>query len=99
MRKVIVEPGQTMLDIALQYTGSAMGIVTIAKANKLSIGEPLEPGTILLIGDVVDMGMYEAMTRVNVHVASLWPIGIFPKVIIPPSGIGVMIIGTTFEIA
>jgi len=48
---MIVSNSQSLLDIALQYTGSAETALDIALANGISLSDDLEPGATLTLPD------------------------------------------------
>lgn len=49
MSKVIVQAGQTPIDIAMQSTGLPTDIITVANLNGLSMTADLMPGTELTV--------------------------------------------------
>lgn len=49
MNKVIVQKGQSLLDISVQVSGTIENVFVIAKANELSITDELPTGMELLI--------------------------------------------------
>lgn len=50
----VVKAGQRLIDIAIQYLGSAEGLVSLAQLNNLSVGETLVPGTVLQLPAVIN---------------------------------------------
>lgn len=46
---VVVESGQTLMDLAIQIYGNANSIIDLAKDNGLSITDELTPGTTLQV--------------------------------------------------
>lgn len=53
MRTVRVVPKQTMLDIAVQEYGDMSAMLLIARANDISPTADLQPGTELMLPDLV----------------------------------------------
>ena len=49
MIKVLVEAGQTIMDVAIQEYGSAAGFVTLCQDNNLEFDDELDPGNAVLI--------------------------------------------------
>jgi nucleoid-associated protein YgaU len=54
MTSAIVQPGQSLWDIAVQYAGSAQAAFQIAQANGLGVSDLLTPGQVLQIPEVLD---------------------------------------------
>jgi len=54
MNKVTVQPGQTLLDIAIQSAGSAEASVLLAQLNGLGVTDVLTAGMVLDLPDVID---------------------------------------------
>lgn len=50
---VTVLHNQSLLDIAIQHTGSAANVFLIAKANGLAVSDEITPGDGLIIPDTV----------------------------------------------
>lgn len=46
---ILVESGQTLMDLAIQYYGNASAVVELAADNGLAITDELEPGETLNI--------------------------------------------------
>lgn len=53
----IVQPGQRLLDIAIQYLGSAEGVVSLAQLNGLSVTDGPPAGTVLKLPAVLDQSV------------------------------------------
>lgn len=53
MRAITVTYGQTLIDIALQEYGCYEAVTLLMEDNQLGLGELLEPGTSILIRDVI----------------------------------------------
>jgi hypothetical protein len=53
MRKVTIKKQQTLIDVALQYCGNADAISEIASLNDLELTQELEPGTVLMVPDIL----------------------------------------------
>lgn len=49
MKEVIVQEGDTLIDLALIYYGSITAVVMLAKSNDLSVSSNLTPGQKLLV--------------------------------------------------
>lgn len=49
----IVLHNQSLLDIAIQHTGSVANVFLIAQANGLAVSDEITPGTDLIIPDTV----------------------------------------------
>ena len=54
MRSIIVEPGQTMADIAIQWCGSLAAWPLIAELNGLGFTDVLTAGTSIIVPEVTD---------------------------------------------
>jgi hypothetical protein len=50
--EIIVLHNQSLLDIAIQHTGSVFNAFAIALANNLSVSESVAPGTVLFLPEV-----------------------------------------------
>lgn len=50
-KEIFISEGQTLLDIAIQETGSISTVFEIAEANGLNISDVLEPGKKMIIPD------------------------------------------------
>lgn len=59
MGTVIVKDRQTLLDIALQTSGSMEAVVDLALANGLSITDELSDGRVLETVEVIDAAVVE----------------------------------------
>lgn len=46
---IVVEPGQTLLDVALNHFGNAAAVLELAKINGLSATDEVAPGTKLIV--------------------------------------------------
>lgn len=97
MQKVAVLSGQSLYDIAIQYTGDVLNTYAIALVNGKSVTDSLAVGELIMIPD----GLTIAIKEVN-YLSSL---GILPAtgitvdqetVLIPELGIGTMVVGITF---
>lgn len=92
MSSVTVRPGQTLADIAVEQTGTAESVYSIAAANGLSVTDELVAGTIL----TVDVATSEARAQRFYQLRKLSPAA---NITIPPrDGIGVWVIGSNFTI-
>ena len=54
MSSIIVRPGQTLSDIAVQHLGSAEGVFALASANGLSVTDELVGGSVVELGEILD---------------------------------------------
>jgi len=73
MRQVIVQQGQTIVDIALQEYGSVEGLFAFLEANQtLDLDSELEPGQKVLVReeDVVNSDIVNYYQRNNISVIS-----------------------------
>jgi nucleoid-associated protein YgaU len=52
MNKIIVQPGQTLADIAVQQFNSVQALSAIAALNGVGLTDEIEPGTVLALPDV-----------------------------------------------
>lgn len=71
MEKIIsitVQKGQTLLDISIQYLGSAKGVVEVAKLNSLSITQDLQAGQVLKVdtSEVINSKMVDYLKEKNI---------------------------------
>lgn len=48
---IVVENGQTLMDLAIQYYGNASAIFDLANDNGLAVTDELHPGTALVVRD------------------------------------------------
>lgn len=96
--KINVLPLQSLLDIAIQYTGAVESVFAIAVANGLSLTDDLPAGTEIKIPDSVnkdsDVLNYYSAKRLQPATA----------VILPPEeerleGIGYWVIQTDFKVS
>jgi len=73
MKQVIVQQGQTIVDIALQEYGSVEGLFAFLEANQnLDLDSQLEPGQKVLVReeDVVNSDIVNYYQRNNINVVS-----------------------------
>ena len=66
----IVKPGQTLLDVAVQYMGDASGLPALAAANGLYPNSPLTPGASLVIPTPINKRVVEFYRRGGYEPAS-----------------------------
>jgi hypothetical protein len=59
MTVVIVDEGQWLRDIAIQYSGSISEVFAVAMANGLSITDDIAPGLSLNVPNVVDANLVQ----------------------------------------
>ena len=91
----IVLHNQSLLDFAIQHTGSVANVFLIAQANVLSVSDDLEPGTILIIPDtvVLDTDIKTYYTSRAIQPATALTTIIDDNTEPSPEGIGYWIIG------
>lgn len=93
MKKIILLHNQSLLDIALQYTGTAESVFAIAQANGMSVSAILDAGTEVFL----PINLNTNSEIKNYYQArSLQPATLYEY--IKPAGIGVMIIEDNFII-
>ena len=68
--KAIVDEGQNMMDIALQYLGDWTGVVDLANANGISTTELLVPGQELIIPAVINAGAVKYFADKGIVIAT-----------------------------
>lgn len=54
MANVTVKPGQTLLDISIQYLGTASAVAGLAQLNGLDMTATISAGQVLTLPDVSD---------------------------------------------
>ena len=97
MQSVKVLSGQSLFDIAIQYTGDAINTYAIAKANGKSITDDLSVSEIITIPNGITTATRELKYLTNLDIKPATAITESHKAIIPANGgIGFMKIGTTF---
>lgn len=87
---------QSLLDIAIQHTGSVFSAFEIATANGLAVSETVEPGTILILPEIeknTDILNYYGAKKIQPATA-LQDL----KIIEEKLGIGWMKVGNTFKV-
>lgn len=87
---------QSLLDIAIQHTGSVFTAFDIALANGLSVSEMVEPGAVLILPEVeqnTDILNYYSAKKIQPATA-LQDL----KIIEEKRGIGWMKVGRTFKV-
>jgi hypothetical protein len=98
MKTITVLPNQSLLDIAVQHTGSVYNTFAIAAANNIAITDDLITGSLLVIPDTVqeDKFVMNEYLLKSIEPAT----GITdPSVIPPEKGIGWMQIGNSFKVS
>lgn len=97
MQKVKVLSGQSLFDIAVQYTGNVVNTYAIALANNKSVTEKLTLGEILLIPAGLLIASRELKYLTSLEIVPATAITVDQDtVLIPKLGIGTMVIGSTF---
>lgn len=87
---------QSLIDIAIQHTGSVFSAFDIATANGLAVSETIEPGTVLILPETqknTDILNYYNSKKINPATA-LQDL----KIIEEKRGIGWMKVGNTFKV-
>jgi len=69
--EVVAQKGQTLFDIAIQYMGSDLLVVELAKENDLSITSELAPGQVLKVHKVVNQSMVDYLKNKGVTPISI----------------------------
>lgn len=97
MQKIKVLSGQSLFDIAVQYTGDATNTYLIAQVNSKAVTDVLTANEIITIPDGLQMGSRELKYLAGLEILPATGITIDQdSVLIPELGIGTMAIGTTF---
>lgn len=97
MQNVKVLSGQSLFDIANQYTGDAINTYPIAKANGKSITDDLNVGEIIIIPNEVVIASRELKYLTSLEIKPATGITLEHGTILTPElGIGTMAIETTF---
>jgi hypothetical protein len=100
MQKVKVLSGQSLFDIAIQYTGDAINTYAIAQVNGRSLTDCLLLDEYLVIPDGLLQGVKELKYLNSLSIVPAT--GITDEInneLVPDLGIGLMAVGTTFIIA
>ncbi len=86
---------QSLLDIAIQWTGSVANVFLIAQANGLAVSDEITPGTDLIIPDtvVLDTDIKNYYTSRAIQPATALTTIIDDNTEPSPEGIGYWIIG------
>ena len=98
MKTITVLPNQSLLDIAVQHTGSVYNTFAIAVANNLTITDDLTTGSALVIPDTVQEDKFVLNEYVLKRIEPATGIT-DPSVIPPEKGIGWMQIGNSFKVS
>lgn len=93
-KKILLDPGQNIIDIALQEYGDYTAIIDMATLNNVSITDDIAPATELLIGGEVKQKRVSNYFNINSKPAT----GASDKVYSLPEGISVWAIGIDFEV-
>ena len=89
----VIKRHQTLLDFALQYTGSAEGLIQVALLNGFSITDDSPPGADLAAGPVINLKESSFTTGNEISTYNRLPeAGIL-------EGIGYWIIAQTFKVS
>lgn len=112
MSKVIIQAGQNIGDIAIQYCGDHQAIFEIARLNNLSITDEVAAGTEIEIPNVYDARVRRFFVEGDYHPATaaipfpdleqgigFWTIGV-DFCVEPDSelGVGEMVISSSFQV-
>lgn len=97
MQKIAVLSGQSLFDIAIQYTGDVANSFAIALLNQISMTDNLSTQNLVLIPDSLIKATREIKYLNNEGVIPATAITLDQQtVMLPELGIGTMTIGTTF---
>jgi hypothetical protein len=97
MQKITVLSGQSLFDIAIQYTGDVANAFAIALLNQISVTDNLSTQNLVLIPDSLITATREIKYLKSVGVIPATAITLDQQtVMLPELGIGTMTIGTTF---
>jgi hypothetical protein len=68
----IVQPGQNLIDIAMQLYGSAESVFSLCIDNNIDIDNSIVPGQVLIIDSdkIVDKKLVEYYAQKNITLAS-----------------------------
>lgn len=97
MQKITVLSGQSLFDIAIQYTGDVANAFAIALLNQISVTDNLSTQKLVLIPDSLIKATREIKYLKNEGVIPATAITLDQQIVLLPElGIGTMTIGTTF---
>lgn len=94
MTRVIVQPNQTLFDLAAQHLGSAEGVFALAMLNGLSVTSVLVAGQSLELSEIVDPRIVTEIRNSTQEPAASVDVG--PE---EQEGIGFWVIGSTFIVS
>ena len=95
---VIITSKQSLIDIALQNTGSAQNAFLIAKENSLAVTDYLVPGYELVIPEGIPFNREILNFYQTKKVKPATSLDVDDIKIQPLTGIGYWVIGETFEV-
>jgi hypothetical protein len=99
MQTITIRSGQSLFDIALQFTGDVINTYAIALANGKSITDALVTGETIEIPDGLVVATRELKYLRSFGILPATGVAIDQEnILIPELGIGTMAIGTTFII-
>jgi hypothetical protein len=96
MQTVIVKQGQSVLDIAIIYTGTVDTCFEIAVLNQMSVSDFLTVGQALIVPDVINKKIIGLFSDKNQPATGTT---IEQENQIPLKGIGYMQIGNSFKVS
>jgi hypothetical protein len=70
MSSVIVQPGQTIIDLAIQYCGSVEVANELAQLNDKSITDELQVGETLLVPEVFNKRVRQVVVEQSIQPAT-----------------------------
>lgn len=90
---VVVNEGQSLLDIAVQHAGAVEAVLIIAKSNGLSVTSTVAAGSTVEVPAVINTGVVRYFAGLPYAPATELEAGQELQ-----GGIGYMIVGSTFKI-
>lgn len=99
MQTIAVLSGQSLFDIAIQYTGDVINTYALALANGKSVTDKLTVGELIVIPDGLVIATKEMKYLSSLEIVPATGVTKDQEsVLIPDLGIGTMVIGSTFII-
>jgi hypothetical protein len=92
MAYAIVDEGQNLMDIALQYLGDETGLFELALINDFTLSEKIVPGQQILLPDPVNAGAVQYFAERGIVIATEQSVAAVDK----REGINYWIIGQDF---
>ncbi len=69
----IIQKHQVLMDMAIQFSGSAESLVSFANLNGLGITDDVLPGTLLMMADVFDPKVLKYLTDGKYKPTTVFP--------------------------